>query len=55
MRPRTLVLTLALVTGLPAASRAAGIDLSAHRLVDLTHPFDERTLYWPTSPSTFKL
>ena len=39
----------------PVAARAAGIDLAAHRLVDLTHPFDERTLYWPTSPSTFKL
>jgi kynurenine formamidase len=23
--------------------------------VDLTHPFDERTLYWPTSTSTFQL
>jgi len=25
------------------------------RMVDLTHPFDERTLYWPTSPSGFVL
>lgn len=25
------------------------------RLIDLTHPFDERTLYWPTSPSGFVL
>ncbi len=24
-------------------------------LVDLTHPFDERTIYWPTSPSAFQL
>lgn len=24
-------------------------------MVDLTHSFDERTLYWPTSPSGFKL
>ena len=25
------------------------------RIVDLTHPFDEKTIYWPTSPSTFAL
>jgi kynurenine formamidase len=25
------------------------------RLVDLTHPFDETTLYWPTSPTGFVL
>ena len=24
------------------------------RVVDLTHPFDDKTLYWPTSPTTFK-
>ncbi len=32
-----------------------GLDLAAARAVDLTHPFDEKTLYWPTAPSTFKL
>jgi len=34
---------------------AAGPDLSAFEVVDLSHPFDERTLYWPTSPSRFEL
>lgn len=29
--------------------------LSDAELVDLTHAFDERTLYWPTSPSSFEL
>jgi kynurenine formamidase len=29
--------------------------VEGRRIVDLTHPFDERTLYWPTSPSTFAL
>jgi len=33
---------------------AAG-DLSQARVIDLTHPFDDRTLYWPTSPSSFEL
>jgi kynurenine formamidase len=30
-------------------------DLRTARLVDLTWPFDERTIYWPTSPTTFEL
>ena len=48
------LLALALVA-LPPSARAAGLDLAAHRMVDLTHPFDERTLYWPTSPTSFTL
>lgn len=34
---------------------AAPIDLTAYRLVDLTHSFDEETIYWPTAPSGFEL
>ena len=30
-------------------------DLRNAKIVDLTWPFDERTLYWPTSPSHFRL
>jgi hypothetical protein len=36
-------------------ARAQTIDLSAARIVDLTHPFDKGTLYWPTSPTGFEL
>lgn len=32
-----------------------GFDLSAYRLVDLTYPFGEETLYWPTAPAEFEL
>ena len=32
-----------------------GVDLASAELVDLTWPFDEKTLYWPTSPSTFEI
>lgn len=39
----------------PAAASRAPIDLSSSRLVDLTYPFDEHTVYWPTAPSTFDL
>jgi kynurenine formamidase len=31
------------------------IDLERSRVIDLTHPYDERTLYWPTEKTTFKL
>ena len=30
-------------------------DLASARIVDLTHPFDEHTLYWPTSALSFDL
>jgi kynurenine formamidase len=39
----------------PGWAAAQTIDLSRARLVDLTHSMDERTLYWPTSPSAFEL
>jgi kynurenine formamidase len=39
----------------PAAAGAGALDLSAYELVDLTHPFDARTVYWPTSPGGFAL
>ncbi len=31
------------------------IDLQGVRVVDLTYAFDDKTIYWPTSPTTFKL
>src|SRR5688500_15316101 len=31
------------------------IDVDHADLIDLTWPFDETTLYWPSSPSTFEL
>ena len=35
--------------------RQTTIDVSKHRIVDLTHAYNARTVYWPTSPSKFKL
>jgi kynurenine formamidase len=31
------------------------VDLSSYTIVDLTHPYNEKTVYWPTSPTRFKL
>jgi kynurenine formamidase len=37
------------------AGLGAQTDLLSNRLVDLTHALNAQTIYWPTSPSTFKL
>ena len=55
---RPLVLAAALAAALPATGRepkARTPDLRTARVVDLTHPFDSQTLYWPTSPTRFEL
>ena len=46
---------LAATAALGAPGARAVPSLSKGTLVDLTHPFDEKTLYWPTSPSRFEL
>ena len=42
----TLALTMVLLA-MPAAAH----ELESARLVDLTHPFDDSTIYWPTARS----
>jgi kynurenine formamidase len=37
------------------AAESAAPSLATARVVDLTYPFDEKTIYWPTSPSGFEL
>jgi kynurenine formamidase len=49
MKSSLLLLTI------PVAVGAQTIDLSRTRMVDLTHPFNAQTIYWPNAPSTFKL
>ncbi|HEU0094168.1 MAG TPA: cyclase family protein [Vicinamibacteria bacterium] len=58
---RAMALVAGLAVGIAPAEGAApsappsAPDLRTARVVDLSHPFDERTLYWPTAPSGFKL
>lgn len=42
-------------TGPTSAPRPGALDPGRARVVDLTHVFDEHTLYWPTSKSSFTL
>ncbi|MDF1505768.1 cyclase family protein [Roseisolibacter sp. H3M3-2] len=44
-----------LATAAIAAHAQPPLDLSRYRMVDLTHAFDARTPYWPTSPTGFRL
>src|SRR6185503_14644254 len=39
----------------PTSSAAQTINLARSTIVNLTHPLNARTLYWPTAPSRFKL
>lgn len=51
-RPRTLCLVglLTFASALPTPTPAAEPPAGAAQTVDLTHPFDESTIYWPTEP-----
>jgi kynurenine formamidase len=51
---RIVVLTLVLASSVALRSQQP-LDLTAQRIIDLTHAFGPRTLYWPTSPSKFRL
>ncbi len=57
--PHVTVARLALAgVALLALSRlgeAQKVGLRTARVVDLTHTFDDKTIYWPTSPSGFEL
>ena len=67
MRKRTasILITASLLAPLLGAAEPAGRtratrttrtpNLATARVVDLTWTFDERTIYWPTSPSSFEL
>lgn len=39
----------------PALIGAQTIDIARARTIDLTHPFNAQTIYWPTSPTSFSL
>jgi kynurenine formamidase len=49
------ILTMAMAWGVAPVHAQAPLDLATARIIDLTHPFDAGTLYWPTSPSAFEL
>lgn len=50
---RVFLVAAALFAGSAADVDAQSFDPSRARLVDLTHPFNTGTVYWPTAPSGF--
>ena len=53
LSPALVLIVLAAASG--ARAQSAPPNLATAKIVDLTHPFDEKTIYWPTSPSAFEL
>jgi kynurenine formamidase len=53
MKTRAILPLVLLAPALLSAQ--APLDLDRARVVDLSYAFDERTLYWPNAPSSFKL
>ena len=48
VRSRLPILVLLLIAWSAGCSGPGAFDLDQYRVVDLTHTFDENTLYWPT-------
>ena len=63
MRIAAITLSLAILlsgcvtdAGTSSDGNAPGVpDLASAELIDLSHTYDDETLYWPTSPSAFEL
>lgn len=55
MKTRWWPLVLVASTAPSLTFAQAGLDLDRLRTVDLSYPFDERTLYWPNATSGFHL
>ncbi|HEX7828909.1 MAG TPA: cyclase family protein [Thermoanaerobaculia bacterium] len=54
MRIAALALLLC-AFGCATTTTTPSIDLATAEVVDLTYAFDDKTLYWPNSPSAFEL
>src|SRR5207249_4587679 len=55
MMPRSSRRFLAALGCAPSLLAAQSLDLTRYRVIDLTHPFNAQTIYWPNAPSPFKL
>jgi kynurenine formamidase len=55
MTARVVVLVVLLAMGPMSAQPQRPIDVSALQIIDLTHAYSSRTVFWPTSPTKFTL
>jgi kynurenine formamidase len=52
---KTLHWLVPAIIGVTALASAQTVDLSKQQIVDLSHPYGPKTLYWPTAPTKFAL
>jgi len=52
---KTIAAWCAVVALSASVAEAQTLDLRRYQIIDLTHPLNSKTLYWPTSPTGFKL
>jgi kynurenine formamidase len=52
---RTFVAAAAVLVSLTLYTAQRPLDITGQRIVDLSHSYGPDTLYWPTSPTKFKL
>lgn len=50
-----IIVVAALALSQNTSPLAGELDLTGQRMVDLSHAYGERTIYWPTSPTRFEL
>jgi len=55
MRPVAASVFLFVIAGAVPLAQPSTLDLSRHRIVDLSHAYGPSTVYWPTSPTKFRL
>ncbi len=55
MERKFLRIAIAAVVASPLTLAAQTIDLAATKVVDLSHVFDAKTIYWPTETTGFEL
>ena len=58
MRTLAVSVVMVVLTLIPAqgeASSPPAFDLASAELVDLSHPYDATTVYWPTDTKGFRL
>jgi kynurenine formamidase len=55
MRRLIVLVVLVLAACASTAPHSTPFDLANANVIDLTYAFDDKTLYWPNSPSSFEL
>ena len=50
-----VIMVVVMAAGLGCSSKRSAPDFTNTAIIDLTHPYDDDVIYWPTSPGRFEL